>query len=157
MNLNPTHTLGWLRLALLACAVMGGAAAAVAGDSKYEAQVVWATNDEKVPEGKDFKPVDDETRRKLESLGLKWKHYYEVKRVKFDAPKGDSGRVTISEKSSLSVKELPGKKMEVVFYGKDGKECSRCEQTLKRGDMFVHGGNVPENATAWLVTLKRVK
>mgnify|MGYP001186291876 CR=1 FL=1 len=157
MNLIPTLNLTRIWALVFAVTAWGGGVVALADDGKYEAKVIWATNDEKLPDDKKFEPTDPETRAKLESLGLKWKNFYEVKRVKFDAPNGESGKVAISEKSSLSVKELPGKKVEVVFYTKDGKECSRREQTFKRGEMLVHGGNVPENATAWLVTLKKLK
>jgi len=158
MNLNPTFTLVRIWPVLLASVLLAGATTAIAGPAKFEAQVVWATNDEKPPDDdKKFKPVDSETRKKLESLGLKWKHFYEVKRVEFETKNGESGKVTISEKSAISVKLLKDKKVEVVFYGKKGEECSRRVQTLQAGDMLVHGGNVPENATAWLVTLKQLK
>lgn len=157
MNLNPTFALARIWSLVLVGLFVFGVATAMAGTAKFEAQVVWATNDETPPEGKNFQPVDEKTRKKLESLGLKWKHFYEVKRQQFDAPKGDSGKVKISDKSSLSVKVLKDRKVEVFFYGKDGKVCSRREQTLKAGDLLVHGGNVPENATAWLVTLEQLK
>ncbi len=157
MNRNPTFTLTRIWPVIFAGVFLAGISAAFAGDhSKFESQVVWATNTEK-PESDKYKPVDAETRKNLESLGLKWKHFYEVKRVEFDAPKGESGKVKVSEKCSISVKILKDKKVEVVFYGKKDEECSRGVQTLKSGKMIVHGGNVPENATAWLVTLKQVK
>lgn len=164
MNLNPAFTLCRIWPVILAGAFLAGGVSGFAGDHpKFESLVVWATNDEKQPDDKKqsddkkLKPVDKETREKLESLGLKWKHFYEVKRVKFDAPKGESGKVAVSEKSSISVKVLEDKKVEVVFYGKKGEECTRRIQTLKPGDMLVHGGSVPENSTAWLVTLKQLK
>jgi hypothetical protein len=156
MNLNPTFALTRIWPFILASVFFAGAATAVAGTAKFEAQVVWATNDENQPNDK-YKPVGTETQKKLESLGLKWKKFYVVKRVEFEAKNGESGKVAISEKSSLSVKIRPDKKVEVIFYGKNGEECSRRVQTFKPGEMLVHGGNVPENATAWLVTLKQVK
>lgn len=157
MNRNFAFALRRLWLLLVVNLCFAGANVASAGDHpKFESLLVWATNNEK-PESQNYKPVDEETRKNLESLGLKWKHFYEVKRVAFEAPNGESGKVAISEKSSISVKVLKDKKVEVVFYGKDGKECSRSEQTIKPGKMIVHGGNVPENATAWLVTLKQLK
>lgn len=156
MNCNLAFTLPRLWLAALACCFAGVTAATAGDHPKFESQLVWATNTEK-PESEKYKPVDEETRKNLEGLGLKWKFFYEVKRVSFDTPNGESGKVAISEKSSISVKVLKDKKVEVVFFGKKGEECSRSEQTLKPGKMIVHGGNVPENATAWLVTLKRVK
>jgi hypothetical protein len=156
MNFKPKSGLAWLAAVLL----LGGSAAvgvtAFAAEAKFEAQLVWATNDEKPPK-EDYKPVDAETRKKLESLGLKWKNFFVVKQVEFETKNGESGKVAISEKSAISVKLLEKKMVEVAFFGKKGEECSRRVQPLKAGEMIVHGGNVPENATAWLVTLKRTK
>jgi hypothetical protein len=77
--------------------------------------------------------------------------------VEFETKKGESGKVSISDKSAIAVKMLKDKKVEVLFYGQKGEECSRRTQSLKIGEMLVHGGNVPENLTAWLVTLKQLK
>jgi hypothetical protein len=156
MKHNITFSLAWYLVAAVAGLLLTTGATPVAATPKFEAMLVWGTNDEKAPNDS-YKPVDAETRKKLESLGLKWKHYYVVKKVEFDAPNGDSGKVAISDKSSLQVKIQPDKKVEVTFFDKKGEECSRRTQTLKPGDMLVHGGNVPDNTTAWLVTLKRQK
>jgi hypothetical protein len=155
MNLRFKFTATWF-WALVLGLLIGNASVARAGEANFEAQLVWATNDEKPPK-EEYKPVDPETRKKLESLGLKWKNFYLVKKTNFETKNGESGKVATSEKSSLAIKLLADKKVEVVFYGKKGEECSRRTQPLKAGEMLVHGGNVPENATAWLVTLKRVK
>jgi hypothetical protein len=145
----------WLLAAAMAISLLTGATSASAS-AKFEALLVWGTNDEKPPD-KTYKPVDAETLKKLESLGLKWKNYYVVRKIEFEAPKGDSGKVAISDKASLRVKVQADQKVEVTFFGKKGEECSRRTQTLRLGDMLVHGGNVPENATAWLITLVRLK
>lgn len=155
MNFKTKFGLAWLGAMVIGLWV-ADVRAAVAGEAKFEAQLVWATNDEKPPKD-DYKPVDEETRKRLESLGLKWKNFFVVKQVGFETKNGESGKVPISEKSAISVKLLEDKKVEVVFFGKNGEECSRRKQPLKVGEMLVHGGNVPENATAWLVTLKRLK
>jgi hypothetical protein len=155
MNLRFKSTSAWFWVLILGW-TLGNAGAALAGEAKFEAQLVWATNDEKPPSD-DHKPVDEETRSKLESLGLKWKNYFVVKRKDFETKKGESGKVQISEKSTIAVKLLDDKKVEVVLFGKKGEECSRRSQPLKAGEMLCFGGNVPENATAWLVTLKRLK
>lgn len=155
MNLKPQNTLAWFG-ALVLGLLVADVRATQAGEAKFEAQLIWATNDEKPPKD-DYKPVDEETRKKLEGLGLKWKNFFVVKRKEFETKNGESGKVEISEKSAISVKLLEDKKVEVVFYGKKGEECSRRKQPLKAGETLIHGGNVPENATAWLVTLKRIK
>lgn len=155
MNLRFNYTATWF-WALLLGLFIGNVGAAPAGEAKFEAQLVWATNDEKPPSD-DYKPVNEETRKKLESLGLKWKNYFIVKRKDFETKSGESGNVQMSETSTITVKLLEDKKVEVVLYGKKGKECSRRSQPLKVGEMLCFGGNVPEKDTAWLVTLKRLK
>ena len=156
MNYKPKFGLAWICAVVTIGLFVPGVSSTYAGEAKLEAQLVWATNDEKPPDD-GYKPADQETRKKLESLGLKWKSFFVVKRVEFETKSGASGKVAVSDKSSISVKLVDDKKVEVVFYGKKGEECSRRVQTLKIGEMLVHGGNVPENATAWLVTLKRIK
>lgn len=156
MNFTSKLGLTWLwAIVLPGMLLASGSNAVLAAEGKFEVQLVWATNDEKPPNDQ-YKAVDEEMRKKLESLGLKWKNFFVVKKAGFETKNGDSGRVTISEKSSISVKVLAEKKVEVVFFGKNGEECSRRVQPLKTGEVLVHGGNVPENATAWLVTLKRL-
>lgn len=156
MNFKPKFRLAWICAVVTVGILVAGVSSSFADEAKFESKLVWATNDEKPPDDS-YKPVDQEARKKLESLGLKWKNFFVVKRVEFETKSGASGKVAVSDKSSISVKLLDDKKVEVVFYGKKGEECSRRVQTLKTGETLVHGGNVPENATAWLVTLKRIK
>jgi hypothetical protein len=156
MNFKPKFGLAWICAVVTFGFIFASVGSTFAGEAKFESQLVWATNDEKPPSD-NYKPVDQETQKKLESLGLKWKGFYVVKRVEFETKNGESGKVAVSDKSSISVKVLDDKKVEVVFFGKKGEECSRRVQKLKIGEMLMHGGNVPENATAWLVTLKRIK
>ena len=155
MNLRSNFTSVWF-WALVVGLFAGTASAGHAGEAKFEAQLVWATDAEKPPSD-DYKPVDEETRKKLESLNLKWKKFYTVKKKEFETKNGESGKVELSEKSAITVKLLPEKKVEVVFFGKKGEECSRRNQPLKPGEILCFGGNVPEKDTAWLVTLKRLK
>ena len=156
MNFKPKFGLAWICAVVTLGLLVASVGSTFAGEAKFEAQLVWATNDEKLPDD-NYKPVDQETRKKLESLGLKWKNFFAVKRVEFETKSGVSGKVAVSEKSSISVKLMEDEKVEVVLYGQKGEECNRRVQQLKVGKMLVHGGNVPENATAWLVTLKRIK
>jgi hypothetical protein len=156
MNFKPKFGVVWMWAVVAVGFLVAGAGPAFAGEATFEAQLVWATNDEKPPNDR-YKPADQETQKKLESLGLKWKSFFVVNRMVFETQNGASGKIAVSDKSSISVKLLDDKKVEVVFYGKKGEECSRRVQTLKTGEMLVHGGNVPENATGWLVALKRVK
>ena len=141
--------------ACLVFAALVGAAVvdASAGDLKFQVQLVWATDDPKPPAGKDYKPVD--ARLKSQLRALKWKNYFEVKRIDFSVASGSTKKIAISEKCELDVRDLSGSNVEVVLFGK-GKEVARVKQALPNGEILVPGGNAP-NETAWLAVLKRVE
>ncbi len=143
----------WWRPHALALLSLLLATAALAGDAKFEAQLIWGTNDAKSPDPK-HKPVEADVKKKLDDLPLKWKHYYEVNRKSLEVSSGEGAKATLSEKCSLEVRELDGKKVEVSLVGK-GEPVLKRTQPLPKGEILVLGGNAP-NATAWLVTLKRV-
>ncbi|NOS69854.1 MAG: hypothetical protein HOP33_07980 [Verrucomicrobia bacterium] len=155
MNLNPGYIWkrGWAVLVL--CMLALGSASARAGDFKFEAQLVWATDDEKSPDNK-HKPVDEETRKVFENLPLKWKHFFEVKRETSTVSKGGSKKMAMSERCSIEIRHIEGQKFEVTLFGSKDKVCSKQTQTLEKGKSLVVGGNAP-NKTAWLVVLKRIE
>ena len=126
-----------------------------ADDLKLEAQLVWGTNDEKSPDNK-LKPVEEGVRKKLADLPLKWSHYFEVNRKRFDVARGATARAALSQKCAVEVKSLEGKKVEVVWFGKKGEVVGKQTQPLAQGEMLVLGGNAP-NATSWLLILKRLE
>jgi acylphosphatase len=125
---------------------------AQAAELKFQIQLVWATDDAKPPAGKDYKPVEPAVRRQIKAL--KWKNYFEVKRIDFTVPTGAIKKVAISEKCELDVKDLGNSNVEVVLFGK-GKEVARVKQALRKGEILVPGGDAP-NETAWLAILKRM-
>jgi len=136
-------------LVLLACADV----CAQAAELKFQVQLVWATDDPKPPEGKNYKPVEAEIRKQIKAL--KWKNYFEVRRIDFSMAPGATKKVAISEKCGLDVKHLGNSNLEVVVFGK-GKEVARVKQSLRKGEILVPGGEAP-NETAWLVILKRLE
>lgn len=138
---------------LVLCSLLA-ATVTLAGDSKFEAQLIWGTNDSKSPDPK-HKPVEAEVQKKLSDLPLKWKNYFEVNRKTMEVPQGESTKAVLSEKCTVEVKELDGKKVEVSLVGK-GEPVLKRTQPLPKGEILVLGGNAP-NATAWLVTLKRTE
>src|SRR5437868_1853135 len=142
--LSKTTVLAWFLLAAFA----GGGAVRLcaAEDLKFQVQLVWATDDLKPPAGKDYKPVDPKLKSQLRAL--KWKNYFEVKRIDFSVPAGSTKKIAISEKCELDVRDLTGSNVEVVLFGK-GKEVARVKQALPKGEILVPGGNAP-NETAWL-------
>jgi len=128
--------------------------AAGGSELKYEAQLIWATNDKKSPDPK-HKPAEPEVKKKLGELPLKWDNYFEVKRKRFTVSKGAAAKAPMSEKCALEVKHVEGDKVEVSLIGK-GEAVLKRTQSLPKGEILVLGGNAP-NETAWLVTLKRIE
>lgn len=150
-RLIPATGAAWFSaaLVLMSCAVLSARAA----DLKFQVQLVWATDDPKPPEGKNYLPVDPETRNRLKAL--KWRNFFEVRRIDFSVAPGAARKVAISEKCEMDLKDLGNSVVEVVVIGK-GKEVARVKQALPKGEILVPGGNAP-NETAWLAILKRVE
>ena len=142
---------GWLALMLPLLAL--GAGRAQAEDAKFEAQLIWATNDKNSPNPK-HKEVDAEIRQRLGKLPLKWTNYFEESRKSFTVPDSGTNRVAMSDKCSIEVKRLDAWRVEVLLFGKKGDVCTKQTQPLPKGEILVFGGE-SRNATAWLVTLKR--
>jgi hypothetical protein len=143
-----------VRGALALAGLMLTALALPAADFKYEAQLIWATNDQKSPDPK-HKPVEAEVRKKLADLPLKWQNYFEVNRKTIELSRGGTQKVALSDKCVIEVKDVGGRKVEVSLLGK-GEPVLKRTQPLPKREILVLGGNAP-NATAWLVTLKRVE
>jgi len=151
-GLGVRRVLCWQAALLLLFSALTG----VSGQSnelKFEAQLIWATNDEKSPNPK-HKDVSPEIRKKLGELPLKWKSYFEVNRKPFNVSKSGSAKVAMSEKCGIEVKDVDGKKVEVSLISKGETVWTRT-QPLPKNEILIMSGNAP-NATAWLVTLKRI-
>jgi hypothetical protein len=152
-KVNPVTGLLWFATAVALLA--GGELRAYAADMKFQAYLLWGTDDSKPPEGKTYKPVTAEIKQKLKELPLKWTNWFEVNQKDFTVPQGAVSLVNISEKCQLNVKKLAGAEVEVSLIGK-GKEVVKRKQALPTGELLVLGGNAP-NSTAWLVVLKRIE
>ena len=125
-------------------------------ENKFEAQLIWVTNEESKSKDPKLKPVDPEVQKKLDELPLKWKSYYMVKRETFAMTKAGTNSVVMSDKCTVEVRRLDDLKVEVTLHGKEGKVCSKRTQPFPKGEILIFSGNAP-GATAWLVTLKRTK
>ena len=152
-KLIPATGLLWLATALALLA--GGELRTQAAEMKFQAFLLWGTDESKPPEGKDYKPVTADIRQKLKELPIKWTNWFEVNRKDFAVPSGTTKEVLMSEKCQLNVKKLGDSEVEVTLIGK-GKEVMKRKQSLPKGEMLVLGGNAP-NSTAWLVVLKRIE
>jgi hypothetical protein len=150
MRFRPVASICLLLASALLLTVLTTGAAK---DMKFEAQLIWATTSDTSPDP-NHKSVDEETRKKLSELPLKWKHYFLVRKVDFSLPEKGSKEVVLSDRCKILVKQIDGKNFEVGLVGK-GESILKRTQTLDKGNMLVLGGNAPES-TGWLVTLKRV-
>jgi hypothetical protein len=140
---------GFAAALLLMAASPGSAQAAVL---KFQIVLVWAS-DTNPPAGKAYKPLEPQIRKQVKAL--KWKNYFEVKRIDFEVTPGGSKKVAISDKCELDLKDLGNSNVEVAWFGK-GKEVARVKQKLPIGDILVPAGDAP-NETAWLAILRRVE
>lgn len=120
---------------------------------KLEAQLIWGTNEPKSP-NPNHKPVEPDVEKKLRSLPFKWSHYFEVNRVKFTVPHGQTNRVAMSKECEVVVKNLGNNIVEVTLFGK-GERVGTITQVLPKTELLVTGGNAP-NFTAWFVVLRQV-
>jgi hypothetical protein len=121
---------------------------------KFKAQLVWGTDAATSPNEK-HKPVDDELRKQLAKLPLRWTNYFLVAEQKFVATRGEPSKVVL-DKCAIEVKVLAGKKVEVTWFGKNGETVGKQIQPLPKGDTLVLAGNAP-NSTAWLVAVIRLE
>jgi hypothetical protein len=152
-KLIPATGLLWLSTALALLA--GGELRAQTADMKFQAFLLWGTDNSKPPEGKAYQPAAPDVRQKLKELPIKWTNWFEVNRKDFAVPQGTVSEVSMSEKCQLRLKKLGDSDVEVTLIGK-GKEVVKRKQSLPKGEMLVLGGNAP-NSTAWLVVLKRIQ
>ena len=121
---------------------------------KFEAHLVWGTNEEKSPNPA-HKPVDAEIRKKLKELPLKWANYFEVCHKSVQVAPGELKKVQMSQKCEIEVKNLGRSNVEVSLFGK-GTHVFKQTQALPKGELLVLGGRAPDSNT-WLVVLKRIE
>lgn len=140
---------------LAAVLMLGGGVsrARAAEQLKLEVLLVWATDDAKPPDGKDYKPLDPELRKQLKAL--KWKNYFLVRETNVVVSTAAPRKVDISDKCYVDIKALGNSMVEATLFGK-GKEASKVKQTLPKGEILVVAGNAP-NETAWLNILRRLE
>ena len=145
---NPTIT------ALALVTWFGLTAAMAADDLKLEATLVWGTNEAQSPDPK-HKPVCAEVEKKLNTLPLRWRNYFEVKRQTITVPESGTQKVNLSKDCQIVVKNLGKAGVELNVIGK-GENVGRIKQPLPKGEVLVTGGNAA-NFTGWFIVLKQVE
>jgi hypothetical protein len=143
----------WFSVGLILLVPGARGQTAAGANIKLEAQLIWGTNDPQSPDPK-HKAVDADVLKKLTALPLKWSNYFQVHSKRFEVPATGTTNITLG-KCEIGVKQLVRPAIEVSFIGK-GKPVEKRTLRLPKGDILIYGGNAP-NATAYLVTLKRVE
>ena len=126
-----------------------------AGDTSLRLELVWGTNEAKPPE-KEFKELDETSRKRLSAL--KWKNYFVVKGTNVVAPKDEFRRVELSSRCAVDVRKV-GAQLEVRIFqlekGKEPKLVDTKRHDLAKiggGEVFSYGANSKDNADdAWLI------
>lgn len=127
-------------------------AKAAAGEARFEAILIWGTNDE-MPSDPKIKPVSEAVAKKLKDF--KWSHYFEIARQTVSVGK-DEKRVQMSKDCVIVIKVLDKDQVEVTLIGK-GKTVATMKKELKKGGgCLVTGGNA-SNSTGWFIILKQVE
>jgi hypothetical protein len=152
-RLNSVHPAAWLALGLIWLALGQGRLMAADPRLKFEAQLIWATNDHQSPDPT-HKAVDADILKKLQDLPLKWTNYFSVNRRVIEVG-ATPAKMAMSEKCEIEVKNVGNGSLEVALFGKHEQLVKRT-QALPKGETLVLGGNAP-NSTAWLVVLKRLE
>ena len=134
----------------------------MAGETRYQVELVWGTDDAKAASG-DMKPLAPEVQSRLTQL--RWKSYFVVKsEVAAVSPK-EAKKVTLSDKCAVELKELPNGHLEVQIHslqaGSDAKLVSSKTMPLKdlhAGELIAYGGNSKDRwGDAWLVIVRAEK
>jgi hypothetical protein len=145
-------------LLAIGLAVLLGSWIAAGGEAgkppaKFEVQLLWGTDLSQSPDPS-HKAVDADVGHKLNSLPLRFKNYFLVKKESLALTTGDTKKVQMSAKCEVELHDVDHQKFCATFFGK-GKQTSKRTQAFPKGEMLVHGGNAP-GSNAWLIVVKRV-
>lgn len=114
---------------------------------KLNAQLIWATNDEKSPDPS-HKEVDASLRKRFQGP-FKWKSYFEVSNQSVAAPLKQTIRVKLSSECEVEVTNHGDRQIEAKLFGK-GEFQVRKKHMMKPGEIFSIAGDA-KNGTAWFV------
>jgi hypothetical protein len=127
-------------------------AAPKAPEQKFQAILVWATDDDKPPEKEEeLKAVEPELKEKIKFL--KWKNYFQVGERKTVAIRaGETQELELSHKCKLKLKQTEKEGLAVELIG-ENKSVIKKNQTMPLKDILIIGGE-GKDATGWLVVLR---
>jgi hypothetical protein len=119
---------------------------------KFEAILVWATDDDKPAEKEEeLKAIEPALKEKFKFL--KWKNYFQVGDRKHISIQGaEPKEVKLSHKCKLKLSQTEKEGLQVELIG-EGTPVIKKNQTMPLKDILIIGGD-DKNATAWMVVLK---
>lgn len=121
---------------------------AQAAERKLEARLVWASDADKSPDPS-HKPLEGDLAKKLKAMPLKYKNYFEVKRLGFAINDKTYVKVEMSKQCYIEVKDKGENRVTVKLYG-EGKMVKRVDSPLPKGETVTIAGD-DKDGTAWLV------
>ncbi|MBI3414990.1 MAG: hypothetical protein HY043_06655 [Verrucomicrobia bacterium] len=131
---------------------------ASAGDLKLQAQLVWATNEEK-PANKKLTDLDAKLTEKLRRV-FKWKNYFEVSRQNPISVQAPAKKVAMSAKCEVELRRVDDATVEVKLYG-EGKLLKTDKHPIKsllQGEYYILAGDDKEKYDdAWFVVFSCAK
>lgn len=121
-------------------------------ERKFQAVVVWATDDEKPAEKEEeLHPVEPDLKEKIKFL--KWKNYFQVGDRKHVAiHPGETREVQLSHKCKLKLYENDKEGLQVELIG-ENRPVIKKNQSMPLKDILIIGGD-DKDATAWMVVLR---
>jgi hypothetical protein len=140
--------IGWLLGVILAAAVMLPATEPTG--RKLETRLLWGTDDSKSPDPT-HKPLEGALAKKIKSMPLKYKNYFEVKRLTFAINDKEYTKVEMSKQCYIEVKDKGENRVTVKLYG-EGRMVKRVDSPLPKGETITIAGD-DKNGTAWLVVV----
>jgi hypothetical protein len=123
-----------------------------AADSKFAAQLIWGSNEEKSPDPT-HKQVDPALKAKLQKV-FKWKNYFLVTNVVSTIPAKQSRKLTMSEHCVIEITPLEPPSVELKLHG-DGKPVQSMKKAMPPGEIVLLAGD-DKNETAWFVVVQTV-
>ena len=134
----------------------GWASALLAGEAKYQVQLVWGTDEPKSASA-DIKVLEPATRERLRQL--RWKNYFVVKSETTPVSTKEATKVTLSDRCAVDLKELPNGHLEVRMHsikpGSDAKQVASRTlpiKELQEGHLIIYAGDSKDRwDDAWLV------
>lgn len=149
LNLLCSPVLVWVCFLLVLVSTRSSASA---GDLKLQAQLVWATNEEK-PANKKLTDLDAKLTEKLRRV-FKWKNYFEVSRQTPISVQAAAKKVTMSSKCEVELRKVDDATIEVKLYG-EGKLLKTDKhpiKSLQQGEYYILAGDDKDKYDdAWLV------